>query len=405
MTRDRVTTVGILAVVIAIGVWIAFHTYWIDVTVPAALQGEAARNPYYSVERLAHALGIQTQKIASLRVLPPSNDVLLVNDLTHDVTHTRLGLLERWVESGGRLAVTANVVWSTPALQTWSGIAPSHRDKPSAGTLPPRPAPPNPAQAQPLQLPGKRDEDCAPMSVQTGGVASGETLHICSPASLFGFVSKRPPSWALSNDAGMQLLRVALGSGSLTVIGPRQLLEPKTLLRGIDAQAFIAATQLKRGDRLSIFSASLAEPLMAMLWRLAAPAIVAFGLAILLMILRHLPRFGPPVPVPAAARRSLAEQIRANARFAWRTGNLSSLRRAVLRSLERSAGRRIVGYASLSARRRAVELGKRAGVDPTLLNSAMTEEAAGTPSVQRSAIVLLEQTRRALNDSQPTMTR
>src|SRR5258705_3619822 len=32
--------------------WIAFHTYWIDVTVPTALQGEAARNPYYSVERL-----------------------------------------------------------------------------------------------------------------------------------------------------------------------------------------------------------------------------------------------------------------------------------------------------------------------------------------------------------------
>jgi hypothetical protein len=115
--------------------------------------------------------------------------------------------------------------------------------------------------------------------------------------------------------------------------------------------------------------------------------------------------------VPAAARRSLAEQIRANARSAWRTGNLSSLRRAVLRSLDRSAGQRIAGYGSLTARRRAVEIGKRAGVDSTVLNSAMTEAAAGAPSVQRSAIVLLEQTRRALNKfptdngNQPTTTR
>jgi hypothetical protein len=400
VTRDRITTLVILAVVIAIGSWIAFHTYWTDETVPTALQGDAATNPYYSVERLARALGIRTQRIASLRALPPRADVLLISELTHDVARARLGSLEHWVESGGRLAVTANVVWSTPALQTWSGIAPAHRDaKPPAGASP---GPSNPGHSQIL---GEREEDCAPMSVQTDAVASGEILHICSPASVFGFASKRRPSWALSNDAGMQLLRVGIGDGSLTVIGPRFLLGPKTFLRRDDAQAFIDATQLRRGDRLSIFSVSMAEPLVAMLWRLAAPAMVLFGAAISLMILRHLPRFGPPAPVPAAARRSLAEQIRANARFAWRTGNLSSLRRAVLRSLERSAEQRIVGYGSLTPRRRAVEIGKQAGVDPIVLNSAMTEAAAGAPNVQRSAIVLLEQTRRALNDSQPTTTR
>jgi hypothetical protein len=414
----------ILAVVIAIGSWVAFHTYWTDETVPTALQGEAATNSYYSVERLARALGIRTQKIASLRVLPPRDDVLLISDLTHDAARARLGSLERWVESGGRLAVTANVVWSTPALQTWSGIAPAHREPkqpagaspglPNRGPLnrrPLNPGPSNSAQDPPLQILGKREEDCAPMSVQTDGVSSGEIMHICSPASVFGFASKRRPSWALSNDAGMQLLRVSIGDGSLTVVGPGFLLGPKAFLRRDNAQAFIDATQLERGGRLSIFSASVAEPLVAMLWRRAAPAVVFFGVAISLMILRHLPRFGPPAPVPAAARRSLAEQIRANARFAWRTGNLSSLRRAVLRSLDRSAGQRIAGYGSLTARRRAVEIGKRAGVDSTVLNSAMTEAAAGAPSVQRSAIVLLEQTRRALNKfptdngNQPTTTR
>jgi hypothetical protein len=400
VTRDRATSVLILAVVIAIGSWVALHTYWTDVTVSTPLEGEAARNHYYSVERLMRALGIGTQKIASLRVLPPNDGVLLVSDLHSDVAHTRFESLQHWVESGGRLVVTSNAVWSTPALQTWTGIALSLRDaKPPEGAVPPKPGPRTPAQVPPLQILGARDEDCAPMSVETNGAATGEILHICVPASTFGFTSKRLPSWALSNDAGLQLLRETFGRGSVTVIGPEFLLEPKIFLRRDDAQAFIDASQLKRGDRLFIFSASVAEPLVAMLWRLAAPAIVFSALAILLMILRHLPRFGPLAPVPPAARRSLAEQIRANARFAWRTGKLAPLRKAVLRSLDQSAGRRIVGYGSLTARRRAIELGKRAGIDPTLLNSAMTEDAGGTSSVQRAAIAVLEQTRRALNNS------
>jgi hypothetical protein len=234
------------------------------------------------------------------------------------------------------------------------------------------------------------------MAVRIQGTATGENLRVCSPISEFGFVSKRVPSWALSSDRGMQLLRVAIGRGSVTVIGPESVLEPRTFLHGDDAQALIDGTLLERGDRLLIFSPSQAEPLLAMVWRLAAPAILCFGLAAVLLILRHLPRFGPKVPVPAAARRSLAEQLRANARFSWRTGNLKPLRTAALRSLDQDALRHIPGYGSLNTRQRAIELGKRAGIDASTLNSALTGDAVGTLSVQRSAIALLEQTRRAL---------
>ena len=73
----------------------------------------------------------------------------------------------------------------------------------------------------------------------------------------------------------------------------------------------------------------------------------------------------------------------------------------MLHALEHSAARHIAGYGSLPARRRAAELSKRAGVDPSLLNAAMTEDAAGTRGVQRAAIAFLEQTRRALTHSHP----
>lgn len=421
MTRDRMSQIAILAVVAAIGIWIAFNTYWTEVKVPTPLQGEAATNPYYSLEHLLHALGVRTQRVASLRSLPSVNAVLLVTEWSNDEAHGRMDALEHWVQGGGRLVVTAGALWSGPAMQKWSGIAPSHRDaKPHAGAKPPlapvpvaptptmsptpTPAPvptPTPVRTR-APSPAGPDSDCAPMTVENRGGATGEELQICRPMTEFSFVSTRHPAWSLSNERGLQMLRVDIGRGSLTVAGPEFLSLPRVFLRGDNAQAFIEGAQLNKGERLLIFTPSQAEQLLAMLWRVAAPAIVCFGLAIVLLILRHLPLFGPPAPVPVAARRSLAEQLRANARFAWRTGNVKSLRRAVLRALERSAAQHIAGYGSLTARRRAAELGKRAGIDPSLLNSAMTEDAAGTPGVQRAAIALLEQTRRALLDSHPT---
>jgi hypothetical protein len=432
VTRERITGAAVLAVLVAIGVWVAFNTYWADVTVSTPFQGEAKTNRYYSLEHLLHTLGMRTQRVASLRSLPPGHDVLLMTELTNDEAHGRMEEIEHWVQGGGRLVVTTNTVWSSPPLQKWSGIAPSHRDpkscpapqaspasapatpstsaapvtptKPcasaaSATSAPPTtptaqspsiPAPPTPVRTLPPIHPAS-DSGCAPLTVEIGGAATGAELRICQPKTEFSFVSKRRPTWSLSNDIGLQMLRVDIGRGSLTVAG-----QPFLLLN----REFEGA-QLEKGGRLLIFTPSRAEPLMAMLWRVAASAIVCFGVAVVLLILRNLPLFGPREPEPVAARRSLAEQLRANAKFAWRTGNIKSLRRAVLRALERSAAQHIAGYGSLTARRRAIELGKRAGVDPSLLNSAMTEDAAGTPSVQRAAIALLEQTRRALTHSHP----
>jgi hypothetical protein len=133
-----------------------------------------------------------------------------------------------------------------------------------------------------------------------------------------------------------------------------------------------------------------------MLWRLISPAIVFFGIAILCVIGRHLPRFGPLAPIPAPVRRSLAEQIRANAAFAWRTRKLGSLRTAVGRALDESARKRIASYGTLGMGARVAALAGLTGVDLKSLNAAMTEDAVAAPHVQRTAIALLEYTRRIL---------
>lgn len=384
MTRSRIGNAIAALLVVGLVVWIAMHTYWAEVTVSGPAEGEAAHNPYYSLQRFAGAVGIRNRLIASINSPPPRNGVLLINGIQDDFLHSRVESLAPWVESGGRLIITDDVLWANAAIQKWSGIAPgSHLTQDQAKT----------SRARRVL---EEDADCEPMTVKIDGVSSGEKLTLCAPASGFEFVSKRVPAWSLSSVYGMQILRVNIGRGSMTVMPGTALIGNKSLLRHDHAQIFLTAAQLLRGDQLYILNVGRAETLIAMLWRLIAPAIVFFGIAILCMIGRHLPRFGPLAPIPAAVRRSLAEQIRANAAFAWRTRKLGSLRTAVGRALDETARKRIASYGTLAMRGRVAALSGLTGVDSRSLNAAMTEDALAAAQVQRTAIALLEHTRRNL---------
>jgi hypothetical protein len=383
MTRDRITYLVILVLLAILGTWVARNTYWDDTLVPVPPQGEAATNAYYSVQHLATALGIRSSTIVSLNAAPPNKGVLLIDGFQGDMTHTHVDELAPWVESGGRLIITDDVVRADPKFQAWSDI---HR---YARFDSPEKSKPNTPRRDP-------DDDCEPMHVATGGKTSG-TLTLCIPPTEFGWSSKREPAWSLANGSGLQVLRVNIGRGSVTVIPRYSLISNKNLIRHDHAEILIAASRLIRGDDLYIVNVARAETLIALVWRLAAPALVFFGVAVLFIIVRQLPRFGPPLPPPAMVRRSLAEQIRANAAFAWRTRKLTALRAAVSRALDETAKKRIASYSSLHVRKRVNAIAAWAGIDSKALNSAMTEDAVAAPQVQRAAIALLEQTRRILN--------
>jgi len=384
MTRDRITYLLIVVALAILGIWVARNTYWDDTLVPVPPQGEAATNAYYSVQRLATALGIRSSFIVSLNAAPPNKGALLIDGFQGDMTHTHVDELAPWVESGGRLIITDDVVRADPKFQTWSGIHLGVRFE-------------SPEKSKPNARPRDPEEDCASLNVATDGKATDKTLTLCKPPSEFGLVSKRKPAWSLANEAGLQVLRVNIGRGSVTVIPRYSLISNQNLIRHDHAEIFLSASHLDRGDALYIVNVARAETLIALVWRLAAPALVFFGVAVLFIIVRQLPRFGPPLPPPALVRRSLAEQIRANAAFAWRTRKLTALRAAVRRALDETAKRRIASYSSLDVRKRVNAIAAWAGIDSKALNSAMTEDAVAAPQVQRAAIALLEQTRRILN--------
>jgi hypothetical protein len=384
MSRDRVTYLVVFVLATIVGVWVALNTYWDDTLIPVPPQGEAASNPYYSVQHLAAALGIRSSFVVSLSAAPPSKGALLINGFQGNMTHTHVDDLAPWVESGGRLIITDDVVRGDPKFQTWSDIhLATHFDVDD--------------KSKPQNIPHDPEADCAPLVVERDGKATDTRLTLCIPPREFGLVSKRKPAWSLANQYGLQVLRVNIGRGSVTIIPRYALISNKGLLKHDHAEIFIAASQLTRGDALYIVNVAQAETLLALLWRLTAPALVFFGVAILCIILRELPRFGPPIPAPAMVRRSLAEQIRANAAFAWRTRKLAALRASVRRALDETAKRRIASFSSLDVRKRVNAIAAWAGTDAKKLNSAMTEDAVAAPQVQRAAISLLEQTRRILN--------
>jgi hypothetical protein len=374
----------VAAVLAAAAVWIAMHTYWDYATLDTPPQGEAAHNRFYTFEKLVQKFAVQTTQVPTLRTLPAADSVLLVDDLRGAPLH--IDGLEKWVEGGGRLLVSPGALLSNAKLQAWSGIgraSPGPKQKDGAPGAPRRAAGP--------------DDDCAPYSERLAGRETGKSLRACLGSMRVAFSSMGTPAWSLSNGYGFQMLRVTIGKGSVAVIACECLMGNKSLLRADHARIVFDSIPLRRGDHVDILNPVSAESLLALLWRLAAAAIVCGLATIGLTIWRNLPRFGRIAAPPPPLRRSLAEQIRARARFAWRTRRLASLRRAECQALTQSACRRLAFYERLDAAQRIVALTARTGLGSGDLRDALSEDLDGGAESQRSAIVLLERARRLLS--------
>lgn len=377
MTRARLLNIAVLVLLLALGVYVARHTYWTEVSVPNPPQKEAAEDEYYATKQLLARFGIRSGEIVSLRRLPPHDQVLLVPDVRDTTLEGHLDALKRWVDDGGRLILPAASVWSSGDLQAWTGIAPASHEVPETADKKPR-------------------DRCGPLTVRVDGKLTGETLRSCCRNSEFAFDSRRVPAWSLANDFGIQMLRVAVGRGSVTILDCECTLRNQSVLKQDHARILIAATPLYRGDRFVLLDPEKAESLLAMLWRLAAPAMLAVAATLALLIWRNWPRFGPLEPVAVPVRRSLAEQIRANARFAWRTRQLASLRNVMRRAVERTARSRIAAFSRLDAEQRHIALAARTGLHIDTLRAALEETADGDAQAQSAAIDLLVRARRAL---------
>ncbi len=390
MNSVRVRQLVVLAAAAAVATFVVMHTYWDFVTVDNPPRGEAARNSYYSFEHLLGQFGIHTRQVPTLTTMPSQGGILLVNDLRGKLLQSRIDGLERWVEGGGRLLISRGALSSDAKLQTWSGVTLTHVDREQREARHTATAAEGP------------DAGCIPLKERVAGRETGQSFRTCIGHQLITFSSRRTPAWSLSDGYGFKMLRVDVGSGSVAVIDCDCMLGNRSLLRVEHARAVFAAVPLHPGDSLEILNPAQSEGLLTLLWRHGAAALLLMLAAVGLAIWRNWPRFGPLAPVLPPFRRSLAEQLRANARFAWRTRHLASLHRAARQALEGAARRRVSAYERWDAERRVAALASITGIDAAALRQALNEGGNGVPEAQRAAIALLETARRHLIHPTPS---
>ena len=377
MTRERGSWLVVLGLLVALLTWIARHTYWDNIKAPLPPKGEAATNPFYVVQRFSEALGARTQRYRGL-TLPSTRGVIFISAWHWDLSVDRRRRVEQWVESGGRLVVDESLVSGTDAFEQWSGIGRRERSLP----------------IQPGRLLPFQETRCYTLDEEGGGPP--DFYSICGMDAGSSLTSSRKTDWALQRAQwGIQAIRVRVGGGSVTVLNGWPFVG-RGLFDDDNAQLFVAATQLHRGDEIYFFSERDHASLPELAWRLGWPVICLLILLLTLAVWRSGVRFGPPVAPTETARRSLAEQIRGTGQFMMRVGSAGALHAATARSLDEVASRYITAYQHLPGAEKMAALASATGFEADALAAALNYSSSRRTEHLRAAIELLETARRRI---------
>ena len=314
IARISVLSALLIAVVLAAG----FFT-WFD-RVPyqryAGYHGEARTNSLLAAQRFLASMGVAAQSFASLQGLPPPGGTLILPTPRVSLSEARNRELLAWVRAGGHLIV---VIWtlkdeggSDPLLDPF-GIE---------------------------QDLNKLDGDVRKISDIEGQVAEaqglGEPLKVhFHPSYRFSAVPEQA-DFSVADEFGPHLLSLPVGRGRLTSLTDHEFMENPAIGANDHAALLWQLTRMTgaNGPVWLVYAEDLPS-LWRLIWQHARPVVWAAAALLAWLIAARSRRFGPLLPVPASARRSLAEHVIASGWFDWRQGHgeamLTDMRDRVLR--------------------------------------------------------------------------
>jgi hypothetical protein len=369
----------VVALAVAAGVWGARNMHWQEIEVPVPVQGEARTNPFYAAQRFAQALGAKASWDRAF-VQPAANGVLVISGWHWGFSAERRDAIQRWVESGGRLVVDGTVI-DDRTFQDWTKLTSrslgNRRDPPRRDRYP----------------------RCRAMTVsvsrRTDDVRVPAIRYVaCGFDPLSRLEGGREPEWQVSDAAGPQVLRVAIGAGSVTAINATPFID-RRIFNGDHAALLVAATQLRSGDDVHFLSESEYPPLLALVWQRGSPVVVLLLAFVGVWLWRVAARFGPPLAPEPVGRRSLEEQVSGTGEFVRRFDAGQPLLAATRRALDEAAERRIPGYGRMTPDQRIALLRRWTDIAPELLAGAMQAPGGQAPRILDS-IHILETARRQL---------
>jgi len=402
MMRRWLVVAAVVALLVAVGAWIAQHVYWEEVSIPTPLKGEARTNPFYSAQRLVEALGGRSERRDTLGTLPPRDAVIVLTYWHWSLLDSRRKQLENWIEAGGRVVFDSTIVGGEQELADWIGVAREHA--PPEDEVPPSEEGAKAEHEADVEAgdAAEEGENCHTLEVSHGGSPLnpvGGLYTVCNMAEASWLTSATEPLWALHDGEDFQAVRVAAGRGFVTLLnaqpfGNRDLLAPD------HARLFADAVQLRPGDLVVFVSAEEHASLLELIWRYGAPVVLLTLALIGAALWRGGVRFGPMEAPPELSRRSLAEQIRGAAQFVARAGGGRALHQAMARAVHEAAQRRVPGYVNLPQAERIGAIGRLTGADAERLSAALKDDDARRMHELKRDIALLDAVRTQLTHLQ-----
>lgn len=351
---------AVLVVALVVGgvVWFRHNFHQVEHTLALPPQGEARYNPLYLLKQTLQADGIRVdarQRLALDRHPLQAHDTLLLFNDPRVLATTQQDALLDWVEGGGHL-----ILRTPPA---------SPEDEVSVGLL------------EDLGVSISDRSQCMDLRVP------GQEPHqeFCRGRRFSLYDVEPDLSWGDLKD-GYVFMRLTYGEGHIDLLADLDFLgngefevdEHGKLsaadgLRDVPHQALarqVLAPNYGRGTVHLIYAAempSLLRTLMSRYWMVWVPLL----LALLGWLWSRMRRFGPLLPAPELARRSLLEHVRASGDHLYRHGRGVLLYLAVRQAFLARLRRRDPVAAALAGDAQVELIAQRFGLTPQAVRTAL----------------------------------
>lgn len=394
MSRDAWTRLAVLALLVLAGVWLVRSTEWVEAETETPPRKEAATNRFFAAEHWLRALRIPVERHTGMDRMPPAAARLVLTSAHWDLFPGRAQRLRHWVEAGGHLVLPATMADDKPVAD-WIPVTLSDRRRQAPRSAASVASAPRPTRAAPL---AERNCRSVTESVLIRGAPPPPSTELRLCASGFWRQLEASPGtaplWVVQGSEGIELLRVPVGAGSVTVIGPYGLLHNHELLRADNPLVVAAALQLDRAAAVWLVTEEARPSLLAWVWRHGWVAVLLALAAGAAWLWRDAVRFGPVGSMALPQRRSMHEQVAGTARFLQRHGP-AALHAAQVRALHEAAQRRLPGYTRMSGPARIDAIVRATRLDGATLARAL-QPGPRKPHLLPAELELLETARRRL---------
>lgn len=388
MSRSDQRGLKVLLVVIAVAVagLIASMMEKTEISIPVGASGQALVNDWYAVELFLEGRGVPVESVTRIQELPPVDHAILL--FARGQTQPQIERLEAWVRAGGHLVAVIDPV----AVEEW--LEEADEDNPSASVPVEDPL----AALAGVSAVSALRSTVEPLSLQPP--QGSPSLEVDAPERWFfllqGWMLLWPTFTELAPGAyGTTLApyaRAAWDQGWVTLLPSTRPFE-NTRVGERDHAAFLWALLQRNGPPAGVTLVYRHQPpsLWALLGRHGWMVLVSGAALLALWLWSALPRFGPLLPDPPPARRSLLEHVIATGEYLWRHGHHGLL----LKSARRSVLRQALGNQAPAHGLAVIEaVSAETGLEPELVRIALYGGGSDDPDSFFQAVAALERVRR-----------